>query len=96
MKAIVVREFGGPDVLTFEDAPEPVPAAGQVLIKVHAVGVNPVDTYIRSGAYARKPALPYVPGSDIGRTSNAIPSSISGCSGSRRFAAGSRCCLRRT
>lgn len=37
----------------------------QVLIKVHACGVNPVETYIRSGTYARKPALPYTPGSDV-------------------------------
>lgn len=37
----------------------------QVLIKVHACGVNPVETYIRSGTYSRKPALPYTPGSDV-------------------------------
>jgi NADPH2:quinone reductase len=66
MKAIVVREFGGPEVMQFEDAPAPAAGPGQVLIRVKAVGVNPVDTYIRSGTYARKPQLPYVPGTDVG------------------------------
>ena len=59
MRAIVVREFGSPDVMKLENAPEPVPGPGQVTIRVHAAGVNPVDTYIRAGAYARKPNLPY-------------------------------------
>jgi NADPH2:quinone reductase len=68
MKAIVVREFGGPDVMKLEDVADPVPGPGHVLVKVHAVGVNPVETYIRSGAYARKPSLPYTPGSDVGGT----------------------------
>jgi NADPH2:quinone reductase len=66
MKAIVVRAFGGPEVLQLEDVPDPVPGSGQVSIRVRAVGVNPVDTYIRSGLYARKPPLPYVPGTDLG------------------------------
>src|SRR5688572_5352952 len=68
MRAIVVREFGPPDVMTLEDVPEPVPGSGQVLIRVRAVGVNPVETYIRAGTYARKPTLPYMPGSDVGGT----------------------------
>lgn len=68
MKAIVVRAFGGPEVMQIEDAPAPVPGPGQVTIRVGAVGVNPVDSYIRSGTYARKPALPYTPGTDIAGT----------------------------
>jgi NADPH2:quinone reductase len=64
MKAIVVYEFGGPEVLKFEEVPTPKPAAGQVLVRVHAVGVNPYDTYMRAGTYAVKPPLPYTPGSD--------------------------------
>jgi NADPH2:quinone reductase len=64
MRAIVVREFGGPDVMRVEERPTPKPGAGEVLVRVHAAGVNPVDAYIRSGTYARKPALPYIPGSD--------------------------------
>jgi NADPH:quinone reductase len=64
VKAIVVREFGEPDVMRVEDVPNPVPGPGQLLVRIHAVGVNPVDTYIRKGAYARKPKLPYTPGAD--------------------------------
>jgi NADPH2:quinone reductase len=64
MKAILVREFGGPDVLKLEEVPTPKPAAGEVLVRIHAAGVNPYDTYMRAGTYARKPPLPYTPGSD--------------------------------
>lgn len=64
MKAIVVRQFGGPEVLKLEDVPTPKPAAGQVLVRIHAAGVNPYDTYMRAGTYAVKPPLPYTPGSD--------------------------------
>lgn len=64
MKAIVVHEFGGPEVLKFEDVPTPRPAAGQVLVRIRAAGVNPYDTNMRSGTYAIKPPLPYTPGSD--------------------------------
>lgn len=64
MKAIVVHQFGGPEVLKYEDIPTPQPAAGQVLVRVHAAGVNPYDTYMRNGTYAIKPPLPYTPGSD--------------------------------
>jgi NADPH2:quinone reductase len=72
MKAIVVREFGGPEVMKIEEARDPKPGAGQVLIRVKAIGVNPVDTYIRAGAYARKPALPYTPHTDIGGIVEAV------------------------
>ena len=68
MKAIVVKEFGAPDVMKLEEVPDPIPGSGQLLIRVHAVGVNPVESYIRAGTYARKPNLPYTPGSDVGGT----------------------------
>jgi NADPH2:quinone reductase len=64
MKAIRVKEFGGPEVLRFEDVPEPKPAPGEVVVRIRAAGVNPVDAYIRAGTYARKPSLPYTPGTD--------------------------------
>src|SRR5687768_14520180 len=64
MKAIRVHQFGGPEVMKLEDAPDPSPGPGQVVVRINAAGVNPVDTYIRSGTYARKPPLPYTPGSD--------------------------------
>ena len=64
MKAIVVHEFGGPEVLKLEEIPTPKPTAGQVLVRIHGAGVNPYDTYMRAGTYAVKPPLPYTPGSD--------------------------------
>jgi NADPH:quinone reductase len=64
MKAVVVHEFGGPEVLQYEETATPSPGARQVLVRIHAVGVNPYDTYMRNGTYAIKPPLPYTPGSD--------------------------------
>ena len=64
MKAIRVHEFGGPEQLKLDEVPTPKPAAGQVLVRVHAAGVNPYDTYMRAGTYPVKPSLPYTPGSD--------------------------------
>ena len=64
MQAIRVHEFGPPGVMRMEEVPDPRPGAGEVLLRVLAAGVNPVETYIRSGAYARRPALPYTPGAD--------------------------------
>jgi NADPH:quinone reductase len=64
MKAILVREFGGPEVMRLEEVPELRPGPGEVVVRVKAAGVNPVDAYIRSGKYARTPTLPYTPGFD--------------------------------
>lgn len=64
MKAILARAFGGPEVLKLEDVPDPVAGRGQVRVRLHAVGVNPYDTYMRAGGYAIKPDLPYTPGAD--------------------------------
>jgi NADPH2:quinone reductase len=64
MKAIVVHKFGEPEVMTLGDVPVPVPGATQVLVRVEAVGINPVETYIRSGTYPSTPDLPYTPGKD--------------------------------
>ena len=64
MKAIRVHEFGPPAVMKLEDVPDPQPGARQLVVAVKAAGINPVDTYIRAGTYAKKPALPYTPGFD--------------------------------
>ena len=72
MKAILVRQFGGPEVLKLEDTPTPKPAVGQVLVRIHAAGVNPYDTYMRAGTYAIKPPLPYTPGSDAAGVIEAV------------------------
>jgi NADPH:quinone reductase len=64
MKAIQVHQFGGPEVMKLEEIPAPKPDAGHVLVRIKAAGVNPADTYMRSGAYTIKPPLPYTPGVD--------------------------------
>ena len=76
MKAIRVHAFGGPEVLQPEEIPTPQAGAGQVLVRIHAAGVNPLDTYIRSGAYAAKPNLPYTPGKDGAGTIEAVGSGV--------------------
>ena len=78
MKAIRVHEFGGPEVMRQEEVPDPRPGQGQVLVRVRAIGVNPVDTYIRSGAYAAKPQLPYTPGSDAAGVVEAVGAGVAG------------------
>jgi NADPH2:quinone reductase len=64
MKAIRVHQFGGPEVMKLEEIPDLKPTPDQVLVRIRAIGVNPVDTYIRAGAYDPKPTLPYTPGKD--------------------------------
>jgi NADPH2:quinone reductase len=64
MKAIRVEQFGEPEVMKLVDVPQPRPGPGQVLVRMRAIGVNPVDTYIRAGTYPEKPTPPYTPGSD--------------------------------
>jgi NADPH:quinone reductase len=59
-----VNEFGAPEVLRLEEVPTPQPRSCQVLVRMHAIGVNPVETYIRAGTYARLPELPYTLGND--------------------------------
>ncbi len=72
MKAIRVSEYGGPSVLKLEEVPTPTPGPNQVLVRNHAVGVNPVDTYLRSNTDNRGPKLPYTPGSDAAGVVEAV------------------------
>src|SRR5437588_12710129 len=67
MKAVVVHEYNGPEVLKYEDAPRPEPKDNEVLVRMIAAGVNPVDALIRSGNYAKffGTTLPLIPGYDI-------------------------------
>lgn len=76
MKAIVVHEYGEPEVMKQEELQTPQPADGQVLVKIEAAGVNPVDTYLRTGIHAHAPALPYTPGKDGAGTVEAISSGV--------------------
>jgi NADPH2:quinone reductase len=64
MKAIRVHTFGGPEVLQLDEVPDPSPGPDQILVQIKAAGVNPSDTYVRSGTYALAPPLPYIPGGD--------------------------------
>ena len=89
MKAILVREFGGPDVLRLGDAAEPIPGPKQVLVRVHAAGVNPFDTYMRTGTYATRPPLPYIPGADAAGVVESVGGDIGGITaGSRVYISG--------
>lgn len=76
MRAITVSEHGGPEVLTYGEAPDPVPVPGQVLVRTEAIGVNFIDTYFREGAYPV--ALPYVPGSEGSGTVVALGAGVTG------------------
>jgi NADPH2:quinone reductase len=79
MKAIRVHEFGGPEQLKLETVPDPSPGPGQVVVRLHAAGVNPVDTYIRAGMHAVRPPLPYSPGSDGAGEVEAIGAGVTAC-----------------
>ena len=90
MKAIIVREFGDPEVMREEDVETPVPTGTQVLVRVAAVGVNPVETYIRSGKYPNVPQLPYTPGKDAAGIVESIGDAVTGWkSGDRVYTANS-------
>ena len=78
MRAIVVREFGGPDVMRLEDVPTPEPTGSQVLVRIIASGVNPVDTYLRSGNHAHAPKLPYTPGKDAAGVAELVGENVNG------------------
>ncbi len=78
MKAVRVHEFGGPEELKVEDVPDLKAGAGQVVLQVKAIGVNPYDTYMRQGTYAIKPALPYTPGSDAAGIVNSVGEGVEG------------------
>jgi len=79
MKAVRIHEYGGPEVLKYEDAPRPKPAAGEVLVRVHAAGVNPVDRGVRSGFLKErlKYTLPMIPGWDVSGVVEAVGPGVS-------------------
>lgn len=86
MKAVRLHSFGGPGVLVYEDAPKPQIKAGEVLVRVHAVGLNPPDWYLRDGYRMLPPQwqpeirLPAIPGTDISGTIAAIAEDVQGFS----------------
>ena len=78
MKAIRQHEFGPPEVMQLEDVPDPTAGPGEAVVKIEAAGVNPVDTYIRAGAYPKLPPLPHVPGGDAAGIVEAIGEEVTG------------------
>jgi NADPH:quinone reductase len=89
MKAIRVHAFGGPDVLKLEDIADPKAGPGDVVVRVRAAGVNPVDAYMHTGTYARKPPLPYTPGFDGAGDVESVGTDVKGfAKGDRVYIAG--------
>ena len=89
MKAIIVREYGEPDVMKLEEVATPQPAGDQVLVRIKAAGVNPVDTYLRTGNHAHAPKLPYTPGKDAAGVVELIGPDVTAVkSGDRVYTAG--------
>jgi NADPH2:quinone reductase len=89
MQAILAREFGGPEVLKIQEVADPNAGPGQVRVRVHAIGVNPYDTYMRSGSYAIKPDLPYTPGADAAGVIDQVGSGVTGwTTGARVYVSG--------
>ena len=90
MKAIVVREYGEPEVMKLEDVELTEPGDGQVVVRIEAAGVNPVDTYLRTGIHAHAPELPYTPGKDGAGVVEAIGNGVTSVKpGDRVYTAGS-------
>jgi len=84
MRVIEVSRFGGPEVLALVERDQPIPGRGQVVVRVEAIGVNPVDTYIRAGTYPVLPELPYVPGGNAAGTLESCGDGVTGLSAGQR------------
>ncbi len=84
MKAVLLQEFGGPEVLRYENAPRPAPANGEVLVRVHAASLNPPDLYLRDGYRALPPewqpdpVFPLILGTDVSGVVEAVGENVSG------------------
>lgn len=78
MKTVRFHEFGGPDVLRYEDVDRPAPAAGEVRVKVAGSAFNPADNGIRAGILPIPVSLPYTPGYDVAGTVDAVGDGVTG------------------
>jgi len=91
MNAIRVYQPGAPDVMRLEEITDPIPGAGQVLVAIKAVGVNPVEAYIRAGTYPTKAPMPYTPGSDAAGIVRTVGSGVTAFKpGDRVYTAGTQ------
>lgn len=93
MRAIRVKEFGGPEVLEITEIDDPTPSPGEVVVDMRAAGVNPADTYMRDGVYAIKPDLPYTPGGDAGGVVSAIGEGVTNFEIGDRVIVGTALCF---
>ena len=84
MKAAYIEETGGPEKIIFGELPDPSPGAGEVLVRVGAASVNPIDTYVRGGMVTAELPMPFVVGSDLAGTVEAVGESVT------RFQSGDR------
>ena len=84
MKAAYIEETGGPEKIIFGELPDPVPGAGEVLVRVGAASVNPIDTYVRGGMVPAELPMPFVVGSDLAGTVEAVGANVT------RFQSGNR------
>lgn len=72
MKALILKAFGGPESFELREVPKPVPQAGQVLVRVHATSINPLDYQVRRGDYPDLVALPAITGHDVSGVVEAV------------------------
>lgn len=86
MRVMQFSRFGGPEVLELVERPIPVPDAGQVLVRVHAAGVNLAEALMRANRYAVTPSLPAVPGSEVAGTVEAVGRGVRGVERGMRVA----------
>ncbi len=84
MKAAYLNNTGAPDVLQYGDLPTPAPKPGEILIRVAAAALNPIDTYVRAGGVAMKLPMPFITGSDVAGTVEAVGAGV------KRFKVGAR------
>jgi NADPH2:quinone reductase len=76
VKAIRVEQHGGPEVLRLKELPDPTPGPGEVVLRIHAAGVNPVETYVRAGQHGYAASMPYTPGTDAAGVVEAVGSGV--------------------
>jgi NADPH:quinone reductase-like Zn-dependent oxidoreductase len=84
MKAIVMRAYGGPEVLLYEDVPDPAPGPGEVLVRVRACALNHLDLWTRKGQAGRPVPLPHILGNDIAGEIASLGSSVPGLNPGQR------------
>ena len=84
MKAVRVHEFGGPEVLVYEDAPDPVPGEGEALVKIGASGINYIDVYYRTGQYPAQP--PFTAGQEAAGIVESVGAGVEGISAGDKVA----------